>query len=271
MGARGRSGGLANHAGRHRPDRHRPSPGRRRAEDDAAAVPARYRRAARQRPSVHVLDSREDWVALVGWLASRPSPWRRAPGRHASRSRTWNATAPEPVTSAEFSRILGACFTGPRCCPLRRSLRLVLGEFAKFLTTGARVLPAHAERAGFQFRYSHLEHALRHLLASGRLERTAATDAGLRISQRNAPRPRCSSSAPAPAAWPTRCSGSAALVRLRRDGVCRGHRSRGVHGRTGAGQLAGGSAPQRASAAARGLRCRGAARSAPPRSPRPGC
>jgi len=41
---------------------------------------------------------------------------------------------------------------------------LLLGEFANFLLTGARVIPAAAERAGFRFRYRELEPALRSLL-----------------------------------------------------------------------------------------------------------
>ena len=110
---------------------------------------------------------RQDWVALVHWLTTaRPSSGPT--GDRAGTVTTWNATAPEPVTSAEFARVLGRVLHRPAVLPAPAfALRVVLGEFATFLTTGARVVPAHAERAGFQFTYSHLEHALRHLLESG--------------------------------------------------------------------------------------------------------
>jgi hypothetical protein len=69
------------------------------------------------------------------------------------------------VTSAEFARTLGRVLRRPALLPAPYlALRLVLGEIAGSLTTGARVLPAQAERAGFQFRFPRLEGALRHLL-----------------------------------------------------------------------------------------------------------
>ena len=77
----------------------------------------------------------------------------------------WNATAPAPVTNAEFGRTLGAVLNRPAVLPAPAfGLKLLLGEFANFLLTGARVIPAAAERAGFRFRYRELEPALRSLL-----------------------------------------------------------------------------------------------------------
>jgi uncharacterized protein (TIGR01777 family) len=108
---------------------------------------------------------REDWVALVAWLATSPSP-SDPHGSLADPVAVWNATAPEPVTSADLSRTLGRVLRRPALLPAPYfALRLVLGEIAGSLTTGARVLPARAERAGFLFRFPRLEAALRHLLA----------------------------------------------------------------------------------------------------------
>jgi uncharacterized protein (TIGR01777 family) len=101
----------------------------------------------------------EDWVSLVGWLAMS--------GINRARSHTsvWNGTAPTPVTNAEFSRTLGAVLNRPAVLPAPAfGLELLLGEFATFLLTGARVVPAAAEREGFRFRYQTLEPALRSLL-----------------------------------------------------------------------------------------------------------
>jgi uncharacterized protein (TIGR01777 family) len=114
----------------------------------------------------------EDWVALIGWLAlSRPqvsgAHGRTEPGAGHARPSTsvWNATAPNPVTNAEFARVLAAVLRRPAVIPAPAfGLKLLLGEFADFLLTGARVLPAAAEQAGFRFRYGQLEPALRSLL-----------------------------------------------------------------------------------------------------------
>jgi uncharacterized protein len=115
----------------------------------------------------------EDWVALIGWLAtSRPpapagSQPMAASAAAAPNTSVWNATAPTPVTNAEFSRTLGAVLSRPAVLPAPAfGLKLLLGEFADFLLTGARVLPAAAEGAGFRFRYNTLEPALRSLLGS---------------------------------------------------------------------------------------------------------
>ena len=114
----------------------------------------------------------EDWVALIGWLAtSRPAvpagtaPTAVGPGTAPPNTSVWNATAPGPVTNAEFARVLAGVLGRPAVIPAPAfGLKLLLGEFANFLLTGARVLPAAAERAGFRFRYRELEAALRSLL-----------------------------------------------------------------------------------------------------------
>jgi hypothetical protein len=108
----------------------------------------------------------DDWVALVAWLAASPASTASGNGRGLhDQVTTWNATAPVPVTNAEFSRVLGRVLRRPALLPAPAfALNLALGEFAGFLTTGARVLPERAERAGFRFRFPELEPALRDLL-----------------------------------------------------------------------------------------------------------
>jgi uncharacterized protein (TIGR01777 family) len=101
-----------------------------------------------------------DWVALVAWLATAAAPVT-------GQVTAWNATAPTPVTNAEFARVLGRVLHRPAAIPTPVfALLLALGEFSSALTTGARVLPARAERAGYQFRYTALEPALRDLFAA---------------------------------------------------------------------------------------------------------
>ena len=100
-------------------------------------------------PWIHV----DDWTALVAWLIDTSA----AAG-------AFNATAPEPVTNREFTRVLArvlrrpAIFTAPAFV-----LHAGLGEMASMLLTGQRALPACAEQLGFGFSFRTLEPALRSL------------------------------------------------------------------------------------------------------------
>ncbi|HST54829.1 MAG TPA: TIGR01777 family oxidoreductase [Solirubrobacteraceae bacterium] len=72
-----------------------------------------------------------------------------------------NATAPEPVTNRDFSRELGRVLRRPSIAPVPAfALRLLYGEMAEIITTGARVLPAKPLMLGYEFRYPHLHEAL---------------------------------------------------------------------------------------------------------------
>jgi uncharacterized protein (TIGR01777 family) len=80
-----------------------------------------------------------------------------------------NATAPEPVRNGEFSRLLGRVLGRPAVLPVPGfGLRLLYGEMAEIITTGARVVPAKALVLGYQFRHAALEPALRSAIAAGR-------------------------------------------------------------------------------------------------------
>lgn len=72
-----------------------------------------------------------------------------------------NATSPNPVQNKEFSRALGKAIHRPCWAPVPAFLlKLALGEMAQMLLTGQRVVPAAAEKLGFQFRYPNLQEAL---------------------------------------------------------------------------------------------------------------
>lgn len=76
-----------------------------------------------------------------------------------------NATAPAPVTMAEFCRTLGGVLNRPSWLPVPGFLlRILKGEVSEVLTTGQRVMPEKLLRTGFQFRYPELEPALNELL-----------------------------------------------------------------------------------------------------------
>jgi hypothetical protein len=73
-----------------------------------------------------------------------------------------NVTAPNPVRNKEFCQTLGKVLGRPCWAPVPGlALRLVLGEMAGMLLTGQRVIPAAAQKLGFQFRYPNLEEALK--------------------------------------------------------------------------------------------------------------
>jgi uncharacterized protein (TIGR01777 family) len=77
-----------------------------------------------------------------------------------------NLAAPNPVTNAELSRALGRVLHRPAVLPVPGfALRIMYGEMAQVVTTGARVIPERLERMGFDFRHPEIEAALRDVLA----------------------------------------------------------------------------------------------------------
>jgi uncharacterized protein (TIGR01777 family) len=96
---------------------------------------------------------REDWVQMVRWAL-----------RNGDVSGALNVTAPAPVTNAEFTRALAKAMHRPALFPVPPfALRVLLGrEMAEALLLGGqRVLPAKAQRLGYQFRFATVESALR--------------------------------------------------------------------------------------------------------------
>jgi uncharacterized protein len=73
-----------------------------------------------------------------------------------------NATAPEPQRNRDYSKALGRALHRPSLLPVPgAALRLLYGEMAEIVTTGARVLPARALVLGYEFRHPQLDSALR--------------------------------------------------------------------------------------------------------------
>jgi uncharacterized protein (TIGR01777 family) len=103
-------------------------------------------------PWIHL----DDWVRLVLWVLDGED----RPG-------VYNASAPNPVTNAEFSKALGRALGRPAVVPVPK---LVLkarfgGELGEVLTGGQRAIPRRALDGGFEFAHPDLEPALRSLLA----------------------------------------------------------------------------------------------------------
>jgi hypothetical protein len=98
---------------------------------------------------------REDWINLVRWTMQTPST-----------SGPVNATAPNPVTNAEFAHALGHAIHRPAFLPAPGfALKLILGEMAEgLLLSGQRAVPAKATHLGFHFKYKTLGAALQAIL-----------------------------------------------------------------------------------------------------------
>lgn len=74
----------------------------------------------------------------------------------------YNATAPEPVSNAEFTQQLAASLGKRTFLPVPSfSLKLMSGQMAEILLGGQRVLPAAAQTGGFTFKYPTLVECLR--------------------------------------------------------------------------------------------------------------
>ncbi len=102
-------------------------------------------------PWIHM----EDMVRLIAWLIEMPE----AQG-------DYNATAPVPVTNAEFTESLAAALHRPARLPVPAFvLKGLFGEMAQLLLGGQKAIPSHALAEGFNFHYAQLKPALRDVLS----------------------------------------------------------------------------------------------------------
>ncbi len=97
---------------------------------------------------------RQDLVRMIRFLLE-----------HDELAGPFNASAPAPVTNAEFTRTLARHLHRPALLPAPAfALRLVFGEMARVLLTGARMQPERIQQAGFEFEYPELDQALGEIL-----------------------------------------------------------------------------------------------------------
>lgn len=78
-----------------------------------------------------------------------------------------NLTAPNPVTNAEVTKVMGKVLGRPTLLPAPAfALKTALGEFSTEVLGSARVVPAVLERAQFRFQDTTIESAIRTALDS---------------------------------------------------------------------------------------------------------
>ncbi|MDX1976381.1 MAG: TIGR01777 family oxidoreductase [Pseudanabaenaceae cyanobacterium bins.68] len=97
---------------------------------------------------------RDDLVAMIQFLIDKPDL-----------SGVFNGTAPQPVTNAEFTKILAEVLERPALLPVPDFvLQIALGEAAMLALEGQKVLPQKAQLAGFKFAYPELKNCLVRIL-----------------------------------------------------------------------------------------------------------
>jgi hypothetical protein len=93
---------------------------------------------------------REDIAAIYQWLLGNPA----AQG-------AYNASAPNPVTNAEFTRALAQALGRPAVFPVPgAALKLLFGEMSELLLVSSRMVPGRLLAEGFKFRFPELGPAL---------------------------------------------------------------------------------------------------------------
>ena len=98
---------------------------------------------------------RADIVGIYQWLVEN----EQAVG-------AYNASAPKPVTNAEFTRALGRALKRPTLLPMPEPvLRLLFGEMSELLLVSNRMMPKRLMDEGFAFRYPELKQALHAILS----------------------------------------------------------------------------------------------------------
>jgi uncharacterized protein (TIGR01777 family) len=101
-------------------------------------------------PWIHIADE----VAAILFLIEKETA-----------SGPFNLTAPIPLTSVEFSRLLGKQLGRPAITPMPRfALRLLFGEMATVLLDGQMAIPRSLLQLGFTFQFREAGSALRDLL-----------------------------------------------------------------------------------------------------------
>lgn len=87
--------------------------------------------------------------------------------KHEELSGPINVTAPNPISNAAFTKMLGKSLRRPTFFPLPAFIaKLMMGEMAEeLLLSGLCVLPRKLQESGYHFLYPSLEAAFRHLLS----------------------------------------------------------------------------------------------------------
>lgn len=83
-------------------------------------------------------------------------------------SGAYNGIAPEPITNKQLAKAIGKILGRPSIFPAPAFiLKLLVGEFAKYLLEGRKIIPKRTLESGFKFKYTDIETALENVLKNG--------------------------------------------------------------------------------------------------------
>lgn len=100
-------------------------------------------------PWIHL----EDEVRAIRFLMENPEA-----------SGVYNLSAPTPLTSSEFAKVLGGVMGRPAFFPAPApAIKIALGEMSTVLLDGQRAVPQRLQDVGFTFKYASAESAFRAL------------------------------------------------------------------------------------------------------------
>lgn len=103
-------------------------------------------------PWIHL----DDMAKIYAWLLKT----ERVSG-------VFNASAPNPVINADFTKALGKALNRPTFFPMpEKVLKLLFGEMAELLLVSDKMLPQRLVEEGFQFAYPQLDTALKNIIKS---------------------------------------------------------------------------------------------------------
>jgi uncharacterized protein (TIGR01777 family) len=98
---------------------------------------------------------RQDWINIAMTMIT-----------DATMQGAYNATAPNSVTNAEFTRVLAHCLNRPALLPVPAwVLKMLLGEMSELVLGSQCVLPERLLAQGFRCQYDDLAAALTEALA----------------------------------------------------------------------------------------------------------
>lgn len=101
-------------------------------------------------PWVHI----DDIVAMIYFLIHNKNSFG-----------AFNGTAPVPVDNQAFTLALAKALKRPALLPLpARFLKIAFGEMSRLLLTGQKAIPEKFSKAGFEFRYSDINLALKSVI-----------------------------------------------------------------------------------------------------------
>ena len=97
---------------------------------------------------------RQDWIAIAQTMIT-----------DSSMQGAYNATAPNPVTNGEFTRLLAHALKRPALLPVPAwLLKMLLGEMSGLVLGSQRVMPERLLAQGFKFQFPDLSSALSQVL-----------------------------------------------------------------------------------------------------------